>query len=325
MRLDEVKKFLGKDWEDVQKLIADSLDSEIELLAQTNKGILSHGGKQLRPVLGLLIARACNGGKTNSDTIKYSAASELLHNATLLHDDVADASEERRGGPTINSLMGPSISVLVGDYWLVKAMECVLAAHTSQHGTKLFANTLLNLAEGEMLQLQKAEKGDTGEEDYLKIIFNKTASLFDAVAFSACLSVGASAEVRASMRQYAVKLGCAFQMRDDIFDYQDNADVGKPVGVDILEKKITLPLLGAFANAPQEEERYRKLLSGNEDVAPFHQEILQYVRDNGGLEYAQTRLEEYISEAISSLDILEESEEKSILRQLAEYVGDREI
>jgi len=323
MSLEDVKKYLGSDWLEVKRLMADSLESEIELLNSTNRKLLEHGGKQLRPVLCLLIARSCNGGEIGHDTIRYAVASELLHNATLLHDDVADASDSRRGGPTINALMGPSISVLVGDYWLVKAMDNILQSSQSSQATSVFANTLLNLAEGEMLQLQKAESGDTGMDDYLKIIFDKTAALFDAVAFTACLSVGASALVSEKMRLYATNLGLAFQMRDDIFDYSDGINVGKPTGVDILERKITLPLLGAFANAPQEEQKYRNLISKQENLGPYWEQILGFVRANGGMEYAQNTLERYISEAVCALDVLEDSKEKEILVNMARFVGER--
>lgn len=121
-----IKTFLGKDWEAVQSLIRDTLHSDIILLNDVNSSILSHSGKQLRPLLALVMARACSGGKVSEATVRYAAAAELLHNATLLHDDVADDSDQRRGVPTIRSLMGPSVSVLVGDYWLVKAMELIL-------------------------------------------------------------------------------------------------------------------------------------------------------------------------------------------------------
>ena len=177
MDIKAIREFLGQDWIAVQKRIASALQSDIALLNVTNESILSHSGKQMRPMLALIIARACSAGNRASDaTVRYAAASELLHNATLLHDDVADESDQRRGVPTIMSLMGPSVSVLVGDYWLVKAVELVLeASGDDMRVIRLFSKTLSDLAEGEMLQLQKAKSGDTDENDYLRIIYNKTA------------------------------------------------------------------------------------------------------------------------------------------------------
>ena len=159
MDIRSIREYLGQDWTAVQDRITSSLQSDIDLLNATNSSILSNSGKQMRPALALLMARACSGGVKLSDdaTVRYAAASELLHNATLLHDDVADESDQRRGMPTVMSLMGPSVSVLVGDYWLVKAMELILGSSDSDHKViKIFSKTLSDLAEGEMLQLQKA-------------------------------------------------------------------------------------------------------------------------------------------------------------------------
>ena len=150
----------------VDSVIGASLASDIDLLDKTNKSILSHSGKKLRPVLSLLSARACSGGFLTDDTVRYAAAAELLHNATLLHDDVADDSRQRRGMPTVMSLLGGRASVLLGDFWLVKAMENILKGdNSSSQVIRIFAKTLSDLAEGELLQLQKAETGDTTELD----------------------------------------------------------------------------------------------------------------------------------------------------------------
>ncbi|MBQ2006687.1 MAG: polyprenyl synthetase family protein, partial [Bacteroidales bacterium] len=161
MDIARVKEYLGSEWAAVQEHIAGSLESDIELLDQTNRSILSHAGKQMRPMLALLAARACAADcRASEATVRYAAAAELLHNATLLHDDVADDSDQRRGVPTIRSLMGPTVSVLLGDYWLVKAMELILGDHESDSQViRIFSKTLSDLAEGELLQLQKAQTG----------------------------------------------------------------------------------------------------------------------------------------------------------------------
>ena len=255
MDIGKVKEFCGEDWEKVNRRISAALDSDIDLLNSTNRMILSHSGKQLRPLLSLLVAKTCADGPLPEDSFRVAAAAELLHNATLLHDDVADESDCRRGFPTLNSLMGPSVSVLVGDYWLVAAMNEIRGAkHFGPRLISIFSRTLTHLAEGEMLQLQKAMSGDTMEDDYLRIIFSKTASLFEAAALAAAISVNVSPQTEEAVRKFAVSLGIAFQIRDDIFDYSTETEIGKPTGVDILEQKITMPLIGAFRNAGKDEE-----------------------------------------------------------------------
>ena len=262
-----IKETLKNDLSRVDSVIGASLASDIDLLDKTNKSILSHSGKKLRPVLSLLSARACSGGFLTDDTVRYAAAAELLHNATLLHDDVADDSRQRRGMPTVMSLLGGRASVLLGDFWLVKAMENILKGdNSSSQVIRIFAKTLSDLAEGELLQLQKAETGDTTELDYYRIIYCKTASLFEASMVSAAISVSASKEKKKAVRNYARILGTAFQIKDDILDYDGDHAIGKPVGNDLRERKITLPLLGALANAGEDEAKeIRKMLCEIED------------------------------------------------------------
>ncbi len=325
MDIRAVKEYLGQDWLSVQERIASALESDISLLNSTNASILSQSGKQLRPMLALMFARACTGRATDAG-IRYAAAAELLHNATLLHDDVADGSELRRGKPTVMSLMGPSVSVLVGDYWLVKAMELILQdSDTDTTAIRIFSKTLSDLAEGEMLQLQKAQSGDTDEKDYLRIIYNKTASLFEAACVSAAISAGVSEDVVKAARDYAVALGLAFQIKDDILDYSGTESVGKPLGVDILEQKITLPLLGALNNVSgQKQAEVRGMVKDIVGRPELRDDIVSFVKENGGLEYAKARLEEYVNEAVHALDILPDSREKEYLVELARYTAIRD-
>ena len=325
MDIKTIQEYLGADWQAVKQRMNSALKSDIDLLNSTNDSILSHSGKQLRPMLTLLMAKACSGGDVTKATINYAAASELLHNATLLHDDVADGSDKRRGVPTIMSLMGPSVSVLVGDYWLVKAMELILEVSDGTSDVMgIFSKTLSDLAEGEMLQLQKAQSGDTVETDYLKIIYNKTASLFEAACVTAALSVDAPEEYMQAARDYAVALGLAFQIKDDILDYDGTESVGKPLGVDILEQKITMPLLGALQKVSKEEqERVRKMVKDIVGQPELRDEIVAFVKSNGGLEYSVRRLEEYVEAAVWALDVLPQSREKDFLVQLAHYTGKR--
>ena len=325
MDIKQVKEFVGRDWIAVQERIASLLQCDIDLLNKTNESILSNSGKQLRPLLTLLFARACSGGKVTEATIRYAAAAELLHNATLLHDDVADCSEKRRGVPTIMSLMGPSVAVLIGDYWLVRALDSILTDAPSDAGVlKIFSRTLSALAEGELLQLQKAQKGDTVEADYLRIIYNKTASLFEAACLSAALSVGADKQMEQAAIDYAVALGNAFQIQDDILDYSGSDSVGKPLGVDVLEQKMTIPLLGALANVSEQEQmRVRSLVNDIVGHPEYRDEIVTFVKENGGLDYARMRLEEYVEKAVHALAVLPDSQEKEYLETLAYFTGKR--
>ena len=277
-------------------------------------------------MLSLLVARACRQGALPEDSICVAAASELLHNATLLHDDVADNSSFRRGVPTVKSLLGGPASVLIGDFWLVRAMELILSSKT--YGAtviRVFAKTLSDLAEGEMLQLQKATGCDTTEDDYFRIIYSKTASLFEAAGVSAAISVGASEELTESVRDYCVSLGIAFQIRDDMLDYSADGSLGKPVGADLDEQKITLPLLGVLRSVDQKEaDRIRSMVLSVPEK-PENKDVLRdMVFSRGGYEYAASRLEEYAGKAISALQNLPESEEKCYLAQIASFTVKRE-
>lgn len=326
MTLDEIKDFLGQDWKDTDALIRSSLESDISLLNTTNKAILDHSGKQLRPIVSLLVARACGGGRVNADSVRYAAAAELLHNATLLHDDVADSSCERRGAPTVMAILGGPASVLLGDFWLVKALENILASSANCNEViRIFAGTLSSLAEGEMLQLQKASSGDTVEEDYYRIIYSKTASLFEAAFVSAAISVNASADWIEAVRDYAVSLGIAFQIKDDIFDYSDGKKIGKPVGIDLEEQKITLPLLGALAAAsPERAKQIRGMVLDILEHPEYKEEIVGFVKEGKGIEYAVSRLEDYVSKAVDALAVLPDSKEKDYLVKIAGFTAYRD-
>ena len=320
----DILDYLGSDWTRTGDLIRSALDSDIELLNWTNAYILSHSGKQLRPMLSLLMARACSTGPLPEDSLRYAAASELLHNATLLHDDVADGSMVRRGAPTVASVLDPSHSVLVGDYWLVKAVDLLLgAARNVMEVLRLFAGTLSRLAEGEMLQLQKAASADTSEEDYLRIIGDKTGSLFETACLSAAISVEAAPETKRIAQEYARDLGYAFQIKDDILDYA-GGDIGKPVGVDVREGKITLPLLGALesVDADLQEEVRGKVRQIRENPG-YAAEIMDFVREHDGIRYAQERLKMFSARAKATLSPLPDSPAKEYLVALATFTEDR--
>ena len=323
MDIHEIKAFLAGPMEEVSALLEASLRSDITLLDATNRSLLSQGGKLLRPMLSLLSAGACGG--INPDSVRFAAASELIHNATLLHDDVVDGAEMRRGKPTVMSILSGPASVLVGDFWLVKAIRNLLEADRySERAIRLFAKTLSDLAEGEMLQLQKASSCDTTREDYLRIIYSKTASLFEASVLSGAVSADAPEEWTAALAGYARNLGLAFQMKDDILDYAGDKALGKPVGIDLREQKITLPLLCALDSASAEEAAEVRALVGRiSDEPALADRVRAFVLDRGGVDKAVEEMQKYIDEAVSCLDELPASAEKPYLVELARYVGER--
>ena len=320
----EILEYLGADWDRVQNLIHGALYSDIGLLSTTNDRLLSHSGKMLRPVLTLLMATAV-GGNANESSCRYAAATELLHNATLLHDDVADESLERRGVPTVNATLGANAAVLVGDFWLARAVEMVLSSK-EQHDNvvPLFSKTLVDLAEGEMLQLEKASSADTREEDYFRIIGCKTASLFEAACESAAVSVNAPDEYRRAARAYAHAAGVAFQIKDDILDYAGNAQLGKPLGIDLKEQKITLPLLCAMQGSPR-EAGIRSMIRDIHDHPEYCDAVRAFVVERGGVEMAAARLDGFIEQAERSLDVLPDSKARTFLKELVRFNAFRNV
>lgn len=322
MDRNEIIGFLGEDWRYVESLITETLSTDIRLLSGINNQILVHGGKKLRPMVTVLMGRACNGGAANDDCLRYAAASELLHNATLLHDDVADQSDTRRGEPTVRSVLGPNASVLVGDFWLASAVRTVMETKCRDKIVHLLSKTLIDLSEGEMFQLEKSDTADTTEEDYLRVIYCKTASLFEAACVGAAQAVNAGESYTRAAEDYGRALGLAFQIQDDILDYDGDSRLGKPVGMDLLERKITLPLIGALRNC-LEEQKIRRMVK---DISTHPENVVKiqrFVVENGGVEYAAGVLDRFVSKACAALDVLPDSPEKKYLCQIALYNSHR--
>jgi octaprenyl-diphosphate synthase len=325
--MNEILASLKPGLEHVNNFIDAALRSDIELLDSTNRSLREHPGKMMRPILALLVAEAAGQATPPEDTYRYAAATELLHNATLLHDDVVDGATERRGIPTVASLLGGSAAVLIGDYWLQKCLRLILGARReTDRVLRLFAQTLGHLTEGELLQMQKATTGDTSQTDYLRIIYGKTASLFESTALSAAISVGADEDVVRAMGDYAVQLGIAFQIKDDIFDYSDASEaLGKPVGIDLLEQKITQPLLCALEQvSPEEQKRIRGLVARIADEPSLAAEVSAFVKEQNGVALAIAEMDKHVELAISYLHVLPESKQKGNLERLARFVGQRE-
>lgn len=319
----EIKVFLGQDWERFQQMFLSQIGSRLPLLDKVNDYLTEHAGKQLRPILTMLTARALTGS-CNDNVIRSAAAVEMLHTATLLHDDVADNSPIRRGAPTVMALYSPTTSVLVGDFWLSKSVQTIVG-HCDQRVILSFSHSLEMLAEGEMIQMEKAIDLLTTEEDYEAIIYRKTAALFETAILSAAYSVQASERIIEACREYSYHLGLAFQIMDDIFDYSPHLNIGKPTGQDILEKKITLPLFGFMKNAPRQEvqdlfARIRRVGGDAKEDFQLTQDAVALVGKYNGLDYAREKLEKEISKAKAALDIIADNEAKSFLLELAAHM-----
>ena len=309
---------LGQDWERMKELLRSTLSSDVPLLDEINTSLQNNAGKMLRPMLTLLFARICNGGASTDESIRTAAAVEVLHNATLLHDDVADDAMTRRGIPTVMSRMGAVPAVLVGDFWLASAVFLLKDSSDSQWTMQQFSGTLIALAEGEMLQQQKAFQSDTTVEDYLRIIYCKTGSLFVTACEAGAKSVQASDDLLDAAGRYGKALGMAFQIRDDILDYAGDQTTGKPVGIDLREQKITLPLLGALSAVPDEAE-WRKMIHDIPSHPEYCARIRDFVLENDGVEYASEKLNGYVAEAMEALSVFPDSPEKGILAYIAQH------
>jgi len=322
MSIDKVISVLEPNWTRMKDRMSSVLSSDVTLLDETNKSLLENGGKCLRPMLTLLMAGAC--GKLSEKSVAVATAVELLHNATLLHDDVADNSSQRRGRPTVMSLLGPSPAVLIGDFWLAKCVDILLDELFDKRIFKLFSKTLENLAEGEMLQLEKSLNMDISSEEYFRIIYCKTASLFEAAIESAAITADADEQTIMAASEYARNIGTAFQIKDDILDYEGDASLGKPVGADLKEGKITLPLLLSLEGSDREAE-IRSLVKEAGSDGDALQEVLRFVKENDGIGRATKRLNEFVEKAISALERIPDSQEKELLEELARYNAIRTI
>jgi len=320
----QIKELVKDDLDKVNNLIRETLRSEVELLNTINGYLFQTSGKQLRPLLSLLAAGACGGVK--SATISCAAVAELIHTATLLHDDVADRSERRRGSPTVQSAFSPASSVLTGDYWLAKALS-LLVKESDPHLMGFYTKAVEELSEGELFQLQKASSMDTTEEDYLHIIARKTSSLFVAAVGGAAYSAGASNDITEGMVNYAYHLGIAFQIRDDIFDYMPDLDTGKNAGTDIREKKITLPLICALnsCSTAEREEMMSFIKNSDFNEDSLVNRTIEFVKQKKGINCAQNALMRHSGLAIDALKVLEDSIYKRELSDIALYVGNRLI
>ncbi len=320
LSLDEIKKPISAELDTFEGKFKASMQSSVPLLDRITHYIVKRKGKQIRPMFVFFSASLC-GGITEA-THRGAALVELLHTATLVHDDVVDNSYERRGYFSINALWKNKIAVLVGDFLLSKGL--LLSVNNNDFGLlKIVSEAVRQMSEGELLQIEKARRLDIDEKVYYEVIRQKTASLIASCCACGAASAGADEETVKKMWLFGEKVGIAFQIKDDLFDFGTD-DVGKPLGIDIKEKKITLPLIYALNKASSSEKRriINLVRNHNEDKDKVA-EVIAFVRTSGGLDYARGRMEEYQREAFEVLDTLPGNEIKESLRQLVRFTTER--
>ena len=285
---------------DFVSLFNQSLSHEDGLLGSALEHIRKRAGKRMRPILILLMAR--NFGQITDVTQNAAVGLELLHTASLVHDDVVDESEERRGQASVNATYDNKVAVLVGDYILSTALLCVARTHSEQIVTYL-AELGRTLSDGEILQLSNIGRKDISEDVYYDVIKQKTAALFEACAGIGALSSGASEEDVMAAKQFGQNLGIIFQIRDDIFDYYDSKEIGKPTGNDMAEGKLTLPVIHAVNNGGDEDMKRLALKVKDHSVtAEEIASLVDYTKRMGGIEYAEKRMWDFHAEAQRFLD-----------------------
>ncbi len=278
---------------------------------------LRQKGKRIRPLLVLLTAKTCGGIRERSH--RAAALVELLHTATLVHDDVVDESEKRRGTYSINALWGNKVAVLLGDYFLSRGLLLALE-HDDYDLLRVLSHAVKRMSEGELRQVQRSRSMDVDEESYYKIISDKTASLISACTRCGALSADADPDSLRSMEEFGEQLGLAFQIRDDLFDY-GTQEVGKPVGADIQKKLVTLPLIHALeVSGKSERRRILKLIRSGKKTKQNRQIIFEFAESTGGLAYAQERMEYHIKSAQSLLTSFPDSDARRAMHALSQYV-----
>ncbi len=308
------------DLREFKKYFRAAMRSDVRLLDRIVQYVLRQKGKQLRPTLVLLAARMC--GEVSERTYRGAALVELLHSATLIHDDVVDEAEKRRSMFSINALWKNKISVLFGDFLLSRGL--LLALDSNDYDLlHTMSEAVRRMSEGELLQIEKSRRLDIDEETYFRIISDKTASLMSACTVSGAVSVDAPPQTIDQMRQLGEKLGLAFQIRDDLFDFGDRRS-GKPVGIDLKEKKMTLPLIHALAKADRSERRRVMAIVRRDTKSPDDLAVVtEFVGRLGGIEYARIQMRRLADEARQIVDAHPPSDAQRSMAGLIEYTINR--
>ena len=320
MHIKDVLATVNEEFQAVDKLIHEQLESRVPLVEKIAEYIVSSGGKRIRPLLVLLTAKAFD--RADADAVKLATVIEFLHTATLLHDDVVDTSDMRRGNPTANARWGNAPSVLVGDFLYSRAFEMMVELR-SMPVMKILSNATCVIAEGEVMQLTNVKNPDTTEAQYMEVIHGKTAMLFEASTHSAAALLELSDADRTALKEYGKELGMAFQLVDDVLDYEGDAEeMGKNVGDDLAEGKATLPLIHAMAHAKEDDRQLirnaiRK--GGLDDM----NEVLRVVKSCGSLDYTRQQANACRDRAQKHLENLPASVARDALAALAAIAVER--
>ena len=318
----QIKLPIDYEMELFEKKFLLSMSSKVSLLNRITHYVVNRKGKQMRPMFVFLIAKMTNNGEVNERTYRGAAVIELIHTATLVHDDVVDESNRRRGFFSINALWKNKIAVLVGDYLLSKGL--LLSIDNGDFDLlKIISVAVREMSEGELLQIEKARKLDITEKVYYEIIRQKTATLIAACCAMGAQSVETSKEEVETMRNFGELIGMAFQIKDDLFDY-GSEKIGKPTGIDIKEQKMTLPLIYTLNNCSEKEKGWiiNSIKNHNKDKQRV-KELIAFVKDHGGLEYAVSKMKEYQQKALLLIQEYPDSPYKESLIMMVNYVIDR--
>ena len=319
--LDLIKEPVDEHLKAFEKQFRASMQSNVPLLDKITRYILKRKGKQIRPMLVFLSAEMC--GNVNDKSYRAASLIELLHTATLVHDDVVDDSNERRGFFSLNALWKNKISVLVGDYLLSRGLLLSLDNNDFQL-LKIVSEAVREMSEGELLQIEKARRLDIEESIYFDIIRKKTASLISACCTCGAVSAGASPETAEKLKQFGENVGIAFQIKDDLFDYERHNDTGKPNGIDIKEQKMTLPLIYMLENSARAEKRKTiNIIKNHNDEPEMVGEVIAKVNGSGGIEYAKQKMIAYRDKAFQLLKEFPESPARNSLEQLVIFTTER--
>lgn len=323
----DIKRPVEAEWKQLERLQSECLRSENKLQQEVLTYISARSGKQLRPLLVLLSAKICN--PVTDKTLRTAIALEMLHNASLVHDDVVDSADTRRGAPAVHIRWTNKVAVLAGDYMLAKVIGLVAEVRNTQI-LEIVSQLGRSLSSGELAQLHVGQSMWINEEQYNRIIELKTARLFQACAEAGAESAGCTPRQRKALCEYGRMLGLCFQIKDDIFDYSDLEEIGKPTMSDLSDGKVTLPLITALQRAPQPEAEQIKAkgerlkdIENAEEKARILEEIKSFVLRFQGDEYAVQRMLEYKEKAIEALSVFHDSDEKESLLHLLDYAINR--
>jgi octaprenyl-diphosphate synthase len=319
----EVTSSVSEELKIFQERYKTVLHSSNSLVDKVTRYVLKQQGKQIRPLLVLLSAKVF--GQVGDSAYRGAIMIELLHSATLIHDDVVDGAEMRRGIPSINALWKNKISVLIGDYLLSKGLLYSLE-NNDFRSLHLVSEAVRRMSEGELLQIQKTRSLDITEEDYVSVIADKTGSLIATSCAIGAASATSSEEDIASMKSYGEFLGLAFQIRDDLLDYTgDSKKTGKQLGIDIKDRKITLPLIYALRNSEKgEQNKIKSILKSSKKRAVKSSEVITFVREKGGLDYAAEVAEGFANKALDAIAHFPETDARHSLRLLVDFVMKRQ-